>query len=43
MEESTEKEWNKLLKIFKKENDANEKLNLMRGLASIKEPSLLRK
>ncbi|RZC34917.1 glutamyl aminopeptidase [Asbolus verrucosus] len=36
-----EKTWQQLFEIFTKENDANEKLKLMNGLANVRNPSLL--
>lgn len=38
MKSATTDEWNQLWDIFIHENDANEKLQLLNGLASINDP-----
>lgn len=41
MKNSNESTWEKLLEIYKNENDASEKLKLMYGLAYVNNVSLL--
>lgn len=43
MADGTAEDWDKVWKKFIDETDANEKLKLLKGLASVNDPSLLQK
>lgn len=43
MADGSSDEWDKVWTKFVEENDANEKLKLLKGLASVNDPTLLQK